>query len=602
MGKYLTRRRFLKAGLAAGSTLGLGGWYVLRQSDPAKAIPGPSPSRKISGSKAPRVILVSIDSLDPRYLYLNTSGERNTGNEEWLMPNIRRFLENGAWFENARCHMPSITDPNHLNAVSGGCTSHSGIYSVSMQFFDWNKDGYANIVSPSLSFARDDNGRPVDTLFSAWKRKWPNSKTFYLSGKEWVAKMFDVLGSGVDMIIGGSRFPSYIDPPQKGYRFYDPPGDPDAATDYETKDQKIFSRVAYEKNPGHFPPDMWTVNATLAVLNRELPDFGVVVLAQSDDLQHGLGAAWDPEEFQPKQDNNNVYLSKINSMVCREAVLDGMRDVDRQFGRLISGIKNMPNYQDAMIVLYSDHGHVTHRCKETIADIFVKSAFDSYDRSKSTNLVDILAKNGIIQGEELNYRGFSPVMGSSVGGVIFQGKSMQHRMDKAKLAKAALLEHRVLNPKTGKEECPWDIMVLEDLKTGMPGVCDAGELYHPHFAFNNQPGTLHWPDVWVVAKNNWQLPAVMGLLTNVGLKIPKFIANRMAPWKPLIGGHGAPDTQQIVMAIQGPGIAKGRVISDATHQANHRISDIAVTLAKMLGLEIQSTTVGKNRSSGITSG
>ncbi len=601
MATHLTRRHFLKTGLAAGTAVGLGGWLSSCRSDLPQDIPGPIPSLKISTSRAPRVLLISIDSLDPRYLYLNSYGERNNGGEKWLMPNIRNFLENGVWFEHARCHMPSITDPNHLNAVTGGSTAQSGIYGVSLQFFDWNKDGYPIIVPPNLSFARNEEGQPVDTLFSAWKRKWPGSKTFYISGKEWVGKMFDVEGSGVDMIIGGSQFPHYVHPPAKGYRFYDPPGDTDAFTDFETKDQKRFSRVAYERNPGHFPPDMWIVNTTLEVLNRELPDLGGIVLAQSDDLQHGLGAAWDPEEFHLKKDSKDIHLSRINPMVCREAVLDGMRDVDLQFGRLLSGIQQMPNYKDALIVVYSDHGHITHRHKETIADIVVKSVFDSYDRSRNTNLVEILAQSGILQGEELKYRGFCPLMGSSVGGVIFQGKSMQDRIDKAKLAKAALLEHRVVHPNTGQKECPWDVLVLEDTRTGITGICEPGELYHPYFAFNNRPGILHWPDMWVIAKNNWQLPAVMGLLTNVGLKIPKWIADRMAPWAPMIGGHGSTDTQRIVMAIQGPGIARGRILSDADHQANYRISDIAVTLAGILGLEIHNTTIGKNRSSEIAS-
>jgi len=125
--------------------------------------PGPPPSQKISPSKAPRVIIVSIDALDPRYLYLNKSGEPGGLDGNWLMPNIRRFLAEGVWFENARCHMPAVTDPNHLNVLSGGSSAQSGICSVSLQLFDWQKDGRPNIVRPSLSWARDDEGRPVDT-------------------------------------------------------------------------------------------------------------------------------------------------------------------------------------------------------------------------------------------------------------------------------------------------------------------------------------------------------------------------------------------------------------------------------------------------------
>ena len=364
MKKNVTRRRFIVSGVSAGAALGLGGWYFLGGPEPPGNIPGPRPSQKVSASKAPRVIVISIDSLDPRYLYLDSHGNTGGRDGDWLMPNVRRFLDDGAWFKDTRCQMPAITDPNHLNAVAGGSIAQTGINCVSLQFFNWQEDGQAKIVSPHLSFARDDQGRPVDTLFSAWKRKWPQSRTFYISGKEWVARMFDHPGAGVDMIIGGSRFPSYVEPPPRGYRFFDPPGDIDRQTDYETPAQTSFSRVAYEKNASHFPPDMWTVNTTLEVLNREMPDFGVVILAQSDDLQHGLGAAWNPSEFEAHDEVEGAELSRINHKVCRGAVLDGMRDVDGQFGRLLEGIKKMPNYRDATLVLYSDHDHITHRNKE----------------------------------------------------------------------------------------------------------------------------------------------------------------------------------------------------------------------------------------------
>jgi hypothetical protein len=100
----------------------------------------------------------------------------------------------------------------------------------------------------------------------------------------------------------------------------------------------------------------------------------------------------------------------------------------------------------------------------------------------------------------------------------------------------------------------------------------------------------------LVAKNNWQLPAVMGLLTNVGVKIPGFIVNRMAPWRAMIGGHGSADTQKILMAVEGPGAAKGKVVSDPDFKTNYRLADLAVTLADILSLELRSSTIGHNRS------
>lgn len=52
----------------------------------------------------------------------------------------------------------------------------------------------------------------------------------------------------------------------------------------------------------------------------------------------------------------------------------------------------------------------------------------------------------------------------------------------------------------------------------------------------------------------------------------------------------------IVMAIAGPGMKKGSVVVDPEYGRNYRISDIAMTLAKTLGLKLRSTTIGKDRS------
>ena len=169
------------------------------------------------------------------------------------------------------------------------------------------------------------------------------------------------------------------------------------------------------------------------------------------------------------------------------------------------------------------------------------------------------------------------------------------RRAKSGLAKEVLLAHRVINPETGDREVPWDVLNWRDMLAGVPGVCEPGELYHRHFGDNDTPGRLHWPDIIVMARNNWQLPAVMGLLTNVGFALPGFVAERMAPWRAMIGGHGSAETQAVVMAMQGPDIAKGRILSDPSYGKNHRLADIAVTLASMLGLELTSTTIGRDR-------
>jgi arylsulfatase A-like enzyme len=531
----------------------------------------------------PKVLLISIDSLPPEYLELNSRGERGGRVGDWLMPNVREFLNRSTWFHDARCHMPAATDMNHLNAIAATSSAQTGVIGISLQPVNWNHDGTGNLSPISLSWARDDRGRPVDTLFNAFKRRWPGSRTLYASGKPWVAEMFRTDSSGVDMLLTGSSRPRYIDPPV-GRNFYDPPGDSDGIQDRESFYQKRFCNRAYMKNPEHFPSDSWMVQASLRMLDREKPDLAVILLAQMDDAQHGLGTAANPDEFEKRKVlfNDYVEVSRYNSQVYREAVLDSIRDVDRQFGRLMDGLSRMPYYRDAIIVLYSDHGHVTHR----------STLWSNFDPRLNTDISKILHRAGVIDERGRRGIGFSAGTGSSMGELMFKADTIAERRRKAEEARKALMAYEVLDENTGRYVCPWYFIGEGEMIDGLSGVCEPGELYHKHFANNNETGEIHWPDFFVFMKDGWQLPVSRGFVANLGQQLPWYYPDTINLF---LGGHGSNDTVNIVMAIAGPGMKKG-VVLDPEYKKNYRISDIAMTLAKTLGLELRSTTIGKNRS------
>lgn len=585
MKKSLTRRAFIKHSLQAGAGAALTLGFPAGRT-------GPLTKAHACGGTAPKVLLISIDSLDPRYLELDRDGGKNGCPGNWLMPNVRAFLDGSVNFTNAKCHMPSATDMNHLNAVAGTHTGENAINLVSVQLYDWESDGTPIVKAPNLSFARDGDGRRVDTLFSAWKRKWPNSKTLYASGKEWVAHMFktDEVDTGVDCFLTGNDRPAYIAPPPTGYKFYDPSTDADARQDAESLDQKVFSLIGYESNPESFPPDVWVVDASLEVLKRETPDFGVILLAQMDDLQHGLGAGYDPDEFEWEWTLREGYVAKsiYNKSAYREAILDGVRDVDHAFGRLMDGIWQMDTYKDAVIVLYSDHGHITHRGFDDLGEwVVLHSLLDFHHLFTDTDFIHILDQAGLLTEAEKNFKGFCPIMAASVGVLHFQG-TMAQRLEKARQVKQALLDHKVWDKYNRQWECPWHVLDLEDMETGVPGVCTPGEVFHDYFGYKNKPGMLHWPDLYLFARNRWQLPVVAGYAANVGIELPEALTDFLAPANAMLGGHGSTDTTGIVMAVSGPGISAGSVDEPA------RISDIGMTLAEMLGLELRSNTVGRS--------
>jgi len=556
--KKISRRDFLKSSITTGLSLTIP--FSLIHSKKATA-----------GSHAPKVVIISIDALDPRYLFLNKQGEYGGHEGDYLMPNVRAIVDSGVRFANAQCHLPSATDMNHLNALAGTCSLQTGIFGVSAQPVKWNDNGKMGAMDAPDLFSWGQS-RPIDTLFSAWKREFGSgSRTLYAAGKEWVGRMFDTQGSGVDMVLGGSTasldmpdrlFPMGFSAPER-YSFYDPPSDKNRLYDYTSPYQKIFCDFFYGRNPENFPSDSWMVENTLRVIKTAKPDLTVLLLAQMDDLQHGLGTAY-PEDF------NRLLLSdtsSINAWVVREAVLDGIRDVDVHVGKFMNELYAMPEYRDTLIVLYSDHGHVTHR--DTLrANVgpFIE-----------TDPTAVLKRYRFLSEAEKNGYGYFPYTASSYGGLYFNGNDRVKRAAEAK---------EILNDYTLKDyfpdgsalgtTSPWYVMTREDMVCGMPGKGILPyELFH-HSADNRAKGL--WPDVMLFMKNGWQLPITGGLAANLGVTLP----STLPPLVGFLGGHGSLDSRKIVLAYKGPGIPHGKVVNTPC-----RISDIGLTLKGLLGMSVE---------------
>jgi hypothetical protein len=576
----IDRRTFLRGAAAvAGSALipACAGREVARIARPRRSVM----------SEAERLIFVAIDSLHPATLRLDSHGRTATGGDDWLMPNVRRFVDRSTSFPNAKCFLPSATDMNHVNAIAGTCSGQTGILGVYAQLAGWDAAGAPIVGKTSLTVARDDLGRPLDTLFHAWKRKFPDSPTAFVSGKGWVADLFDGLDPRpVDHLVTGRRRPEYLDRPRKA-RFADPPTDADAACDPESKtplwvgrgraadfatrvcqgQDGLLTRIL-ERTPDRYPHDEWIVGAALEVFAREDPGLAYLLLAQADDAGHAIGAAWDPEEFAaigrpPRRrrgcpDNEDYALaSRRNALMLREGILDAMRDVDIQFGRLLAGLAEMGIADRATIVLLSDH------------------AMENYYRFGSlaqTDLRALIQEAGLAGDDELYV------------GTVCSYALVHWREDpsRAARAKAVLEAHRVRNPLTGVDECPWWVVGRDGMKAGVPGIALPGELYHPYFA--GTADAALWPDLFVLGKTGWQLPVYAGRMPNTGAMVPKW----MPPFLPFNGGHGSVDTLPIVAAILRPG-GTGRVVGRAV-----RIADLAVTAAARFGLTLRSTTIGRD--------
>jgi len=584
--KGFSRRAFLKRLSTALGGMTLMDWGIFPFAGARAAIP-------TTGSGPDRLIFIAIDALHPAYLDLSGKGLPGGKEGDWLMPNIRAFLKKSLWYRNAKCFLPAATDMNHLNALAGTSSGQTGIISVWAQPTGWDEKGEAIVSRTSMSFARDDQGRPVDTLFAAWKRQRPGSKTLLITGKEWVGEMFRHDGggnTGVDLLVTGPDHPDYLQPP-KSESLADPESDTDAACDPESGHLGFFGGSMW---PGsvmtrlytgqgslltwqmqhfaeHFPHDSWIVDSALEIFRRENPGMAYILLAQCDDAGHCIGSAWDPSEFvqtdppyEPPEgcENKPEYqlVSMRNRLLYREAILDVIRDVDLQFGRLMDGLEKQGVLERAMVILLSDHSSVNHLSSEDFS---------------STDVMGLLKGAGIIRDN--NVYAFSV----SSYGVLY----WRNGKEQAARAKELLLAHRAKNPATGAVECPWLVLDRQDMKRGVDGVCLPGELYHRYYVDVDQEKTVIWPDLIILGKNGWQIPVYNGQIPNVGIKAPKW----SPPWRVYNGGHGSVDTLPIVAAVSLRGGKTGE------SEEPVRIADLGATAAALCGLTLKSTVIGKNR-------
>ena len=594
MEKQVGRRSFIKKTVALLGGITFMGWGLFPMRVRGTTLPAGD-----SANNREKLIFIAIDALNPKYFELDAKGFPGGGEGNWLMPNIRAFLKKSLWYRNAKSFLPAATDMNHLNALAGTSSAQTGIISVWAQPTGWEESGEAVIQRTSMSFARDDKGRPVDTLFHAWKRRKPNSKTLLITGKEWVGEMFrdNPTGSGIDILVTGMNHPAYLKEPHPE-SFAHPDTDKNAACDPASthlgyfggsmRTSDVMTRLytgqgslltwQMEHFPNHFPHDRWIVDSTLEIFRRENPDMAYILLAQCDDAGHCIGCASDPSEFinaiqayEPPEgcENKPEYqlVSMRNRLLYREAALNVIRDVDIQFGRLIDGLEKQGVLGNARIILLSDHSAVNHLYTEDFS---------------STDCMGLLENAGIVEKRGILEKKTVYAFSVSSYGVLYW-RVNKERVPKAK---AFLQAHRVLNPQTGVKECPWWVLDRTDMKNGIEGVCLPGELYHSYYVDVDREKTVIWPDLIIFAKNGWQIPVYNGQIPNVGIKAPKW----SPPWRVYNGGHGSVDTLPIVAAISVPGGKTG--IQDRPIL----IADLGVTAASLFGLELKSTTIGKDLS------
>jgi hypothetical protein len=520
------------------------------------------------------LLFICLDSLHPGFLELDSNGNLGGKPGSYLMPRLRAFVDKMVWFRSARCWLPSATDMNHLNMLAGTSSAQTGIISVFGQLTGWDRSGKALLPAIHISMARDDQGRPVDTLFDAWKRRWPDSRTALITSKHWIGEMYRVENGGPDLIASGVARPQGRSQPAMD-DFCDPPSDGDAACDPESVYQSDFIAPLMGKVPDMFPSDAWLVDAVLQAFDQDPPEMAYVLLAQVDDAGHALGTCHDPAEFVALDSLPDLpegctpqpgwkWVSARNPNLFREPMLDVAREADLQFGRLLDGLQARGVLDKATVVLFSDHNMENH--------LYGSDWFPG--QHDQTNYLQLLKDAGLAGDDDV-----AGVSASTICNVYWRdGK------DRVPKARALLEAHLATHPHTGAKECPWWVLDRKAMLEGMPGVCEPGELYHAWLIDQDKEKSIAWPDLVILTRNGWQAPTYLKYVPQNPIPFPLDVPS-IAPF---IGGHGSVPTRDILLAISTPGC------KPHASETPVRISDAAMTVASLFGLTLLSTTVGKD--------
>ena len=519
-----------------------------------------------------KIYYIAIDSLGAGYLYLNRKGEAAFSGER-LMPRTWDFLGESAFLQNAYAHLPAVTDPNHLSAMTGLWPGNLGLYHAGFAgyYMGPNRRTGKAVVHPGGNFLlkRGANGEPVQTIFDYLKSDpdfgSPDNLGVFISGKEWLSRL---LWDGKQTVFttGAVVRQPYFHPSEP-WRMGDPKSDPNAALDRDGTNllpkgkKKLFfdnwSRFIMN-TPILFPDDRWIANSATQLIYAEDPDVMYIILGAMDDVQHLMGAADRPEEWSDSGTPNILWddTNIFNASANRSSILDTAYEADVCFGMLLDVLKAKQIYDRSYISFFADHSAVT------------------VDKNNPIDIIDILFNNGIVKEDLID---FSSIADQAL---IYSPK--------ASLIENILEDYEIHHPLFNNTIKPFLVINRAEMDSGVDSIWGRfaqddvpgnkrGELYSEwNIDFPLKNNTKHmWPDLIVFTA------ARMSVTTRV---LGKWETADDAIWR---GVHGSGGTTWIPLGIRGPGIKPG------SYQQVSHISDITPTLYHLLGISPVGSLDGK---------
>jgi predicted AlkP superfamily pyrophosphatase or phosphodiesterase len=492
----------------------------------------------------PRVYFFALDGVDPGLLELNSRGTGPGAPGDWLMPRVHAWLGRATFYLNATASPPYVTDNNHMAVLTGSYPGNTGVHNVLLYYSGRDADGASvglSILDVGTSLMRfGPNGTRAETIFDVAHQMDPAAHTAMALSKGWL-KLYlrNEVGSHVDVVLEGGEQPLYVEPPEY-FVMGDPPTDDDPS-DPSTYFWNVIS--------GFVPEDRWVLDGALRIIDTEAPEVMYVLLGGVDDMSHAVGgtadlAEWDDRGTETTWDDR----SRISPAASREDVLDTVREVDNLFGLFVDHLAHRGELDDAYVVLLSDHGEVTHR------PYFL-------------DIASLLESHGYGNMDD-----FRILSGSGAAGIYDVAPEEVQRMEDILETAPSIAP--------GLDHNPWIVINRQEMRTGVDartGVVFSapGELYSEYYAeHDGSPGMPQWPELALLADGNWEFSFAWPVYGEDGVI-------RVGPFElglGFMGGHGGPATAPALLAVSGPNLPRGRIVSDPV-----RLVDVAPTLYGLLG-------------------
>lgn len=482
----------------------------------------------------PKIYLISFDGLSPNYLQIGRNGEINPEPNEQLMPHLNSFIEQAAWFPDARVSLPAITDANVYAFYSGSWTGTSGLPTVGFYFMGWDEN---NIAVPGLIQNQDirygADGEYAMNIFDVAKDPAyggeANTFTALISGKTQLSFLFRTgQSSNINVLADGTRRTNYMPTPE-AYLLGDPPTDENAATDRDGINTEpieffhVFSSgfgLAGDE-PLKNPPDDWVGQMAMRIIAVEDPEVFAIHFGSIDKIHHAAGAADFPEQWVDAGtpdilwDDVNIFNPNAN----REPILDVVYDADYQFGLLMDAFASRQMMDKAIIAISSDHSEIVlmndHlEVDQVLVDAGLGAAVRRYDTWQEYGAIFLwdLADSAAVEQALESYT----------------------------------IYHRVL----GETVHPFVVINKEEMDTGVDGVMgrfardggeNHGELYSEWLIDYpvDDNSKVVWPDLFIFPLYHFQLAA-----SSTGTDV-------------VVGGHSSLTTKDALMILKSPDFLPG---------------------------------------------